>query len=65
MKSSLATVLALVALASAYSQGFQVVKRQSQNLVTDVSKAAMSDRSGNVIPFDSKNVYQDAKERGL
>ncbi|KAM7207992.1 hypothetical protein V8F20_001786 [Naviculisporaceae sp. PSN 640] len=64
MKFTVAALFAILASASAY-EGFHVVKRQSQSLVTDVSQAAMTDRSGNVVPFDSKNVYQDAKERGL
>ena len=37
----------------------------TQSLVTDVSQAAMTDQQGNVIPFDTQNVYLDAKEKGI
>ena len=44
------------------------VKRQAavnvQNSVP-LNVPAMTDASGNVIPFDAKNVYLDSKVRGL
>ncbi|KAI1259665.1 hypothetical protein F5Y18DRAFT_432973 [Xylariaceae sp. FL1019] len=41
----------------------QFVKVPRQNSVT-VQTGAMTDASGNVVPFDSKNVYQAATNAG-
>jgi len=66
MKFTIATVLALAAVAFAYPAVDNApVKRQ--NIVTnlDVSIPAMSDASGNVVPFDASKVYLAAKAKGL
>jgi hypothetical protein len=41
-----------------------IEKRQNVPVV-DASVPAMTDRFGNVIPFDATRVYQDAKDSGI
>ncbi|KAH6615679.1 hypothetical protein B0J18DRAFT_468958 [Chaetomium sp. MPI-SDFR-AT-0129] len=67
MKFTLATVLALATVAFAYPtvQENVPVKRQANIAGNVVAQTpAMSDQAGNVIPFDSTKVYQDAKVKG-
>ncbi|KAK0725335.1 hypothetical protein B0H67DRAFT_641775 [Lasiosphaeris hirsuta] len=66
MKFTIAAVFAFAAMAMAYPENFEVVKRQGnlQNQV-DVGAPAMTDRTGQVVPFNAANVYQDAKARGI
>jgi hypothetical protein len=65
MKFTIATVLAFAAMALAYPAADRdaPVKRQTADI--DVSQPAMSDQTGNVIPFDAANVYQDAAAKGI
>jgi hypothetical protein len=64
------TLLALVAVAAALPSANigardlvkPVVPRQDQ---PKVDTAAMTDKDGNVLEFDSKKTYQAAKEAGL
>ncbi|KAK3689821.1 hypothetical protein B0T22DRAFT_481014 [Podospora appendiculata] len=69
MKFTISAIFALVAVVSAFSQGDQnayLRSRQAaaQNQV-DASVPAMSDKNGNVVPFDAANVYQDALAKGI
>jgi hypothetical protein len=41
------------------------VRRQNIVANIDVQVPAMTDASGNVIPFDATKVYQDATAKGL
>jgi hypothetical protein len=65
MKFTIATVLAFAAMALAYpATGRDApVKRQAADI--DVSQPAMTDQTGNVIPFDAATVYQDAAAKGI
>ena len=64
MKFSVATLVAFAAMALAYPNIHPIEKRQNVPVV-DASVPAMTDRFGNVIPFDATRVYQDAKDSGI
>ncbi|KAK4242877.1 hypothetical protein C8A03DRAFT_28875 [Achaetomium macrosporum] len=66
MKFAIATVLAFAAVAFAYPAvgNGAPVKRQNINNV-DPAVPAMSDASGNIVPFESTQVHQDAKAKGI
>ncbi|KAK0749847.1 hypothetical protein B0T18DRAFT_427904 [Schizothecium vesticola] len=64
MKFTIATVVAFAAMALASPAMIPVVKRQNAPAV-DASVPAMTDRAGNVIPFDSTKVYQNLAANGL
>ncbi|KAL2151292.1 hypothetical protein VTH82DRAFT_6390 [Thermothelomyces myriococcoides] len=63
MKFTVATVLALAAVALAYPAGDKGarVKRQEGGQ-PDVSVPSMTDAEGNVVPFDSSGVFKAASE---
>ncbi|KAG7293830.1 hypothetical protein NEMBOFW57_003888 [Staphylotrichum longicolle] len=67
MKFTVATILALASLAVAYPAVDNSAPVKRQDIVTniDVSIPAMSDASGNVIPFDATKVYKAAAAKGL
>ncbi|KAK1831236.1 hypothetical protein QBC39DRAFT_259304 [Podospora conica] len=71
MKFTIATVVAFAAMALASPTSSKslpsmpaVEKRQNVPAV-DASIPAMTDRAGNVIPFDSTKVYQALTANGL
>ncbi|KAK3953267.1 hypothetical protein QBC32DRAFT_339287 [Pseudoneurospora amorphoporcata] len=67
MKLISAVVLALVSVAMTYPTGInnaQVVRRQDLQHDVDASVPAMSDASGNVVPFSSTSVFQAAAANG-
>ncbi|KAK3319838.1 hypothetical protein B0T19DRAFT_273105 [Cercophora scortea] len=69
MKFTISTVFALIAVASAFSQGDQNAFLRARQAATqgqvDASVPAMTDKNGNVVPFDATKVYQDALAKGL
>ncbi|KAK3321628.1 hypothetical protein B0H66DRAFT_601112 [Apodospora peruviana] len=71
MKFITATFFALVAVASASTLGTRpmangyVVKRQTIQDQVDASIPAMSNQQGQVVPFNTANVYLDAKNKGI
>ncbi|KAK3347908.1 hypothetical protein B0H65DRAFT_158720 [Neurospora tetraspora] len=68
MKLITGVVLALVSVAMAYptavNNNAQVVRRQDLQHQVDPSVPAMSDASGNVVPFNSTSVYEAATANG-
>ncbi|CCC13186.1 hypothetical protein SMACR_06405 [Sordaria macrospora] len=67
MKLISAVVLALVSVAMAYPTGIsnaQLVRRQDLQHDVDPSVPAMSDASGNVVPFSSTSVFKGAAANG-
>jgi hypothetical protein len=66
MKFSVATLVAFAAMALAYPESLPVERRQSNTIPNvDAQIPAMTDRAGNVIPFNAANVYKDASTKGL
>ncbi|KAK3384950.1 hypothetical protein B0H63DRAFT_174459 [Podospora didyma] len=67
MKFTIATLLALATMALASDRNSPYVQPRQldiQNSV-DPSIPAMTDRFGNVIPFNAANVYKDATAKGI
>ncbi|EGO55387.1 hypothetical protein NEUTE1DRAFT_95660 [Neurospora tetrasperma FGSC 2508] len=68
MKLISAVMVALVSVAMAYpttpNNNAQVVSRQNLQHDVDASVPAMSDASGNVVPFSSTSVFQPAAADG-
>ncbi|KAK3305749.1 uncharacterized protein B0T15DRAFT_493892 [Chaetomium strumarium] len=66
MKFAIATILAFASMAFAYPAvgNGAPVKRQNINTV-DPATPSMSDASGNIVPFESSQVNQDAKAKGI
>jgi len=64
MKFTIAAVLAFAASALAYPGNSQFDRRQNIPNV-DASIPAMSNRNGDVIPFNTAGVYKDATAKGI
>ncbi|KAK3985614.1 hypothetical protein QBC44DRAFT_373939 [Cladorrhinum sp. PSN332] len=64
MKFTIATVFALAAVAVAYPHVDPNAPVRRQNIVGAIDPAipAMTDRQGNVIPFDASKVYLAAQD---
>ncbi|KAK3376656.1 hypothetical protein B0T24DRAFT_224805 [Lasiosphaeria ovina] len=69
MKFTIATFFALASVALAFSiedrNARFVQPRQADVNSVDASIPAMSDRNGNVLPFNTAGVYKDATAKGL
>lgn len=66
MKFTVAAVLAFAASVLAYPEMSRVERRQNQDIpAVDASIPAMSNRNGDVVPFNTAGVYQDAKAKGI
>ncbi|KAL2137130.1 hypothetical protein VTI74DRAFT_8762 [Chaetomium olivicolor] len=67
MKFTVATVLALAAVAFAYPRVENSAPVKRQNVVPNVEAQvpAMSDANGNIVPFDSSKVFKDAAAKGI
>ncbi|KAH8888633.1 hypothetical protein GQ53DRAFT_826303 [Thozetella sp. PMI_491] len=68
MQFTVAALFALVAVTSAYSvaEHNEFIKRQANNIQNmDPSIPAMTNAKGDVVPFDSANVYLDSVAKGI
>ncbi|KAL1865253.1 hypothetical protein VTK73DRAFT_5436 [Phialemonium thermophilum] len=66
MKCTILLSLIAVSLAVTVEEHNEFIKRQANvQQAVPVNVAAMTDQQGNVIQFDTKNVYKDASAKGL